>query len=184
VRTVVLVEGASDRAAIEALAGVRGLDLAATAVEVVAMGGATSIRHFLAELAGDGVRLAGLCDAAEEGWFRRGLERAGFGRPRDRFDLEALGFFVCDADLEDELIRALGVPAVERVVEASGDLRSLRALQKQPAQRDRPAEDQVRRFLGSGSGRKLRYARLLVEALAPEQVPRPLDRLLAHVTAG
>jgi hypothetical protein len=69
-------------------------------------------------------------------------------------------------------------------VEASGDLRSRRALQKQPAQRDRPAEDQVRRFLGSGSGRKLRYARLLVEALAPEQVPRPLDRLLAHVTAG
>ena len=183
-RTVVLVEGASDRAAIEALAAVRGLDLAATAVELVPMGGATSIRHFLAELDGADVRLAGLCDAAEEGWFRRGLERAGYGRPRDRSDLEVLGFFVCDADLEDELIRALGVPAVERVVEASGDLRSLRALQKQPAQRDRPAEDQVRRFLGSGSGRKLRYARLLVEALAPEQVPRPLDRLLAHVTAG
>jgi hypothetical protein len=184
VRTVVLVEGVSDRAAIEALAAVRGLDLTATAVEVVAMGGATSIRHFLAEHAGDGVRLAGLCDAAEEGWFRRGLERAGYGRPRDRCDLEALGFFVCDADLEDELIRALGVPAVERVVEAEGDLRSLRSLQKQPAQRDRPAADQVRRFLGSGSGRKVRYARLLVEALAPEQVPRPLDRLLDHVVAG
>ena len=182
-RTVVLVEGASDLAAIETLAAVRGVDLDAARVEVVAMGGATSIRHFLAKLAGDDVRLAGLCDAAEEGWFRRGLEGAGYGRPNDRFDLEALGFFVCDADLEDELIRALGVTGVERVVETAGDLRALRSLQKQPAQRDRPAEDQVRRFLGSGSGRKVRYARLLVEALAPAQVPRPLDRLLAYVTA-
>jgi hypothetical protein len=91
---------------------------------------------------------------------------------------------VCDADLEDELIRALGVSGVERVVERAGDLRALRSLQKQPAQRDRAAEDQVRRFLGSGSGRKVRYARLLVEALAPAQVPRPLDRLLAYVTSG
>jgi hypothetical protein len=184
VRTVVLVEGASDRAAIETLAAVRDVDLAAAGVEVVAMGGATSIRHFLVQLAGDDVRLAGLCDAAEERWFRRGLELAGYGRPRDRCDLEALGFFVCDADLEDELIRALGVTGVERVVETAGDLRSLRSLQKQPAQRDRAAEDQVRRFLGSGSGRKVRYARLLVEALTPAQVPRPLDRLLAYVTAG
>jgi hypothetical protein len=183
-RTVVLVEGTSDQAAVTALAARRGADLAAAGVEVVPMGGATSVRHHLDRLRDLDVRLAGLCDAAEEGWFRRGLTRAGYGPVRDRTDLEALGFFVCDSDLEDELIRALGVSAVHRVVEEAGDLRALRSLQKQPAQRDRTPAEQVHRFLGSGSGRKARYARLLVEALADDQVPPPLDRLLAHALAG
>ncbi len=96
--------------------------------------------------------------------------------------MEALGFYVCDADLEDELIRALGAAAVERVVEAQGDLGSFRTLQKQPAWKGRAAEEQLRRFMGSGGRRKIRYARLLVEALdLATQVPRPLDRVLAHV---
>jgi hypothetical protein len=183
VRVAVLVEGASDRAAVEALAAGRGVDLRETGVSVVAMGGATSIWRFLERFTREEpqVRLAGLCDAGEEGYFRRGLERAGLGAAPDRAGLEVLGFFVCVEDLEDELIRTLGIDAVESVIAAEGDLRSLRALQKQPAQRERSADEQVRRFLGSGSGRKIRYARLLVEALPESQVPRPLDRLLAHV---
>ncbi len=70
------------------------------------------------------------------------------------------------------------------MIESEGEIRSLRALQKQPAQRDRSVDLQVRRFLGSGSGRKIRYARLLVEALHHDDVPRPLDRLLEHVLSG
>lgn len=184
-RVAVLVEGASDRAAVAALAAGRGVDLHEAGVTIVPMGGATSIWRYLERFTREDphVRLAGLCDAGEEGYFRRGLERAGLGIVHDHAGLEALGFFVCDEDLEDELVRTLGVPAVERVIEAAGDTRSLRALQKQPFQRDRSPEQQVRRFLGSGSGRKIRYAGLLVEALSPEQVPRPLDRLLAHVLA-
>ena len=128
------------------------------------------------------LELAGLCDAGEEVDFRRGLERAGLGSALTRVDMEALGFYVCNADLEDELIRALGAPAVERVVEAQGDLGSFRTLQNQPAWRGRAAEEQLRRFMGSGGRRKIRYARLLVEALdLATQVPRPLDRVLAHV---
>ncbi len=84
-------------------------------------------------------------------------------------------------DLEDELVRALGVPAVEQVVAAAGELGALRTLQRQPAQRERPVELQLRRFLGSHSGRKARYARLLVEALDPDAVPAPLDGLLARL---
>ena len=95
--------------------------------------------------------------------------------------MEQLGFYVCVEDLEDELIRALGAAAVEEVVEAQGDLGSFRTLQKQPAWQGRPPEQQLRRFMGSGGSRKIRYARLLVEALEPDQVPRPLDLLLAHV---
>jgi hypothetical protein len=35
--------------------------------------------------------------------------------------------------------------------------------------------------MGSGGSRKIRYARLLVEALDLTRVPRPLDRVLTHV---
>ncbi|MBA2332640.1 MAG: hypothetical protein H0V94_07630 [Actinobacteria bacterium] len=89
--------------------------------------------------------------------------------------MERLGFYVCVADLEEELIRALGVASVEQVIEAQGDLGAFRSLQRQPAWQGRPAEEQLRRFFGSGGGRKIRYARLLAEALDLTQVPRALD---------
>ena len=183
VRAVVLVEGLSDRAAIEALAERRGRDLAAEGVAVVPMGGAQAIGRFLGLYGPRGlnVTLAGLCDAAEEDDFRRGLERAGLGSELTRAAMEALGFYVCVVDLEDELIRAVGADAVERVADAQGELGSFRTLQKQPAWRGRPREDQLRRFLGSGGRRKIRYARLLVEALDLTRVPRPLDGVLARV---
>jgi hypothetical protein len=183
---VVLVEGVSDKCALETLAGRRGLDLEAEQIAVVPIGGAQAIARAL-ELYGSrgrDVRLAGLCDAAEEREFRRGLERAGLGADLGRAEMERLGFYVCDADLEDELIRALGATAVERVIDAQGELGSFRTLQKQAAWQGRPSEEQLRRFLGSGGRRKIRYARLLVEALEPAEVPRPLDRVLDHVSAA
>ncbi|MFG1779732.1 TOPRIM nucleotidyl transferase/hydrolase domain-containing protein [Micromonospora sp. NPDC049051] len=182
-RTVVLVEGPSDRAALETLAARRGRDLDAEGVRVVAMGGATNIGHFLDQLgpAGRGLRLAGLYDEAEEGYFRRGLERCGFGVDLSRVDLAALGFHVCVADLEDELIRAVGVAEVQDVLAAEGEQRSFDLFQRQPAQRGRPVEAQLRRFLGTRSGRKSVYARLLVAALEPDRVPRSLDAVLAGV---
>jgi hypothetical protein len=182
-RTVVLVEGSSDQVALQALAEHRGRDLAAEAIAVVPMGGATNIRRFL-ELFGPrglNLRLAGLCDAGEEAEVRRGLEWAGLGSNLGRADMEALGFYVCVADLEDELIRCLGAVAVEQVVEAQGELGSFRTFQLQPAWRGRSSQAQLRRFIGTHSGRKARYAQLLVDALDLTNVPRPLDRLLAHL---
>ena len=98
-----------------------------------------------------------------------------------RDGMEALGFYVCAADLEDELIRALGADEVLRVVEAQGELGAFRTLQKQPAWQGRASEEQLHRFMGSGGSRKIRYARLLVDALDLTRVPRPLERVLAHV---
>jgi hypothetical protein len=180
---VVLVEGVSDQVALEALAARRGRDLDAERISIVPIGGAQAIGRFLDRFGprGLGVRLAGLCDAGEEGDFRQGLERAGLGSDLTRGDMERLGFYVCDADLEDELIRALGAVSVGRVVDAEGDLGSFRSLQKQPEWRGRATEEQLRRFMGSGGGRKIRYARLLVDALDLSRVPRPLDLVLAHV---
>ncbi|MGH9187711.1 MAG: TOPRIM nucleotidyl transferase/hydrolase domain-containing protein [Acidimicrobiales bacterium] len=182
-RAVVLVEGISDQVALEALACRSGRNLDAEGVSIVPIGGATSIGRFLDLFGpqGFGVRLAGLCDAREEGAFRRGLERAGLGSNLTRADMELLGFYVCVSDLEDELIRSLGAAPVEQVVDAQGELGSFRTFQKQPAQQGRTHEEQLRRFMGTRGGRKIRYARLLVDALDLTKVPRPLNRVLAHV---
>ena len=182
-RAVVLVEGASDKLAVETLAERRRRNLKAEGVFVVPIGGAQAIGRFISQFGPQGLdlKLAGLCDAAEEHNFQHGLERAGLGSDLTRADLERLGFYVCVADLEDELIRALGAASVEQVVDAQGDLGRFRTLQKQPEWRGRTTEEQLRRFMGSGGRRKIRYARFLVDALDLTQVPRPLDRVLAHV---
>jgi hypothetical protein len=182
-QTVVLVEGISDQVALEALAARRDRDLDEEGIAVVPIGGAKNIGSFLDLFGprGHDVKLAGLCDAGEANDFRRALERAGLGVDLDRAGMERLGFFVCVEDLEDELIRSLGTAAVERVVEAQGELRSFRTLQKQPAQQGLTTEAQLRRFMGTRGGRKIQYGALLVDALDLSDVPLPLDRLLAHV---
>jgi hypothetical protein len=181
-RAAILVEGLSDQHAVETLAERLGRDLVAEGIAVVPIGGAQAIGRALTRFGprGLGVRLAGLCDAGEEDDFRRALERAGLGSDLSRDEMERLGFYVCVRDLEDELIRALGTGRVEAIVAANGELRSFRTLQKQATWHGRPHEEQLRRFMGSGGRRKIRYARLLVEALDPAQVPRPLERVLAH----
>ncbi len=184
-RGAVLVEGQSDREAVLALADKREVALADRGVEVVAMGGATNTARYVAELGpcGQGLRLTGLYDAGEERFVRRGLERGGLPPASGRAGLVALGFHCCERDLEDELIRALGVERMLAVVEAHGELDSFRVLQQQPAQRGRRTEDQLHRFLGAGSGRKVRYGRLLVDALDEDEVPAPLTAVLADALA-
>jgi hypothetical protein len=178
--SIVLVEGESDRAALQALADRRGVALEQAGVELTVLGGAHAIGGYLRayRASGDRRRVTGLYDAGEEAVFRRGLEQGGFGALADRRDLEARGFFCCERDLEEELIRALGADGVLRVIAAEGDEQRFRTLQHQPEWRDRPVEDQLRRFMGSGARRKIRYGRLLVDALDPSLVPRPLDAVL------
>jgi OLD-like protein len=179
-RAVVLVEGISDRVALETLAERRGRDLEAEGISVLPIGGAQAVGRFLTELGPQGrnLRLAGLCDEGEERDFRRGLERAGLGSPVTRTEMERLGFYVCVADLEDELIRALGAAAVEQILDEQRELRSFRTYQKQPAHQLRRHEEQLHGFMWN---RKIRYARLLVDALDLTRVPRPLDLVFAHV---
>ncbi len=82
--------------------------------------------------------------------------------------MEALGFYVCEADLEDELIRSLGAGAVEQVIESEGEWGSFRTFQKQLEKRGLAYEEQLHGFMWN---RKIRYARLLVEALDLARVP-------------
>ncbi|RZE85078.1 TOPRIM nucleotidyl transferase/hydrolase domain-containing protein [Streptomyces albidoflavus] len=174
VRTAVLLEGLSDLAAVETLAARQGRDLAAEGVCVVQMAGAMNVGRYALTLGppGLGLRLTGLCDIRERPFYERGFGRAG--APAD-------AVFACSDDLEDELVRALGTARVEELVHAEGDDRAWQTFLRQPAQLGRPRPQQLRRFLGTKKGRKIRYGHLLVEALGPGQVPAPLTHLFASL---
>jgi len=178
---VVLVEGISDQIAVETLAARVGRDLGAERVVVLPIGGAHAITRYLTQFgpAGAGLRLTGLCDIGEEIIIRRSLARAGIGSPGTRAEMERLGFYVCIEDLEDELIRAIGATRLEALIDSQGDLGSFRSLQRQPEWRGQLAPAQLRRFLGSGASRKIRYARLLAGALDLDQLPHPLESVLS-----
>ena len=177
---VLLVEGISDQIAVETLAARRDRDLDAERVVVFPTGGVHAMARYLTQFgpAGTGLRLAGLCDAGEEDVVRRGLASAGIGSPGTRSEMERLGFYVCVEDLEDELIRAIGAARVEALIDSQGDLGSFRTLQGQPEWRSQPTAAQLRRFLGSGARRKLRYARLLAGSVDPGRLPHPLEAVL------
>jgi hypothetical protein len=179
---VVLVEGISDQIAVETLAARRGYDFGAERIVVVPVGGAHAMTRYLTQFgpAGAGLRLSGLCDAGEQNVVRRGLASADIGSPRTQSDMERLGFYVCVEDLEDELIRAIGRLPVEALIDSQGDLGSFRSLQRQPEWRGQPAAAQLRRFLGSGATRKLRYARLLAGAVDLDRLPHPLEAVLTR----
>lgn len=180
---VVLVEGRSDAAVVEHLAATRGIDTADGAVRVIAMGGITNVRtHLLRAAREPAVRVLGLCDAPEERFVVRALQDCG--RPvATRDEMAAEGFFVCVRDLEDELLRALGPEAVESALSEIGQLGGFRTFQRQPEWRDRELHDQLHRFAGSGSGRKLLLAERLARQLTPVTTPRPLAHLVDHMAA-
>ena len=159
---VILVEGITDRIALEAVADRLGLDL--DGVEIVPIGGAQAVARVAADR--PCARLVGLCDAGEERYFRRALGDA---------------VFVCTKDLEDELIRALGTERVEAVLAAEGDLETFRNFQNQPHWRGRPVDAQLRRWLQASDNRGKRYPPLLIDALDPAEIPAPLAGVLAHV---
>jgi Overcoming lysogenization defect protein-like, TOPRIM domain len=181
-QAVLLVEGISDQIAIETLAVRLGRDFAAERLVVLPTGGAHAMKRYLKLLgpAGADLRLAGLCDRAEEHLVRRALASAGIGSPETQAEMERLGFAVCVEDLEDEMIRAIGATRFQTLIESEGDLGSFRSLQRQPQWRAEAVAAQLRRFLGSGGSRKLRYAGLLAAAVDLDQLPHPLETLLVR----
>jgi hypothetical protein len=170
-RAVVLVEGRSDRAALSAAALLLARDLEAERVAVVAMRGLTNLVRCATTAAAiaPGAPLVALVDASEDRWTTAALRRIPVPVRVER----------CHQDLEDELLRALGPARALDVLAATGDLAAFRVLQGQPAQRRRPVEVQLHRFLGVASGRKERLARLLTAALPAGELPPPLVAVLA-----
>ncbi|WP_291084234.1 hypothetical protein, partial [Dietzia sp. UBA5065] len=102
-------------------------------MQLVDLGGVTNVRRGLHRALADrpGAAVLGLCDAGEVRFVERALAEIGFA-VRDASDLPAYGFFVCQADLEDELIRALGPARTIEVIDRLGLGPKLAALQQQP----------------------------------------------------
>lgn len=175
----VLLEGESDAAAVATAAEVLGVDLGG--VRLVAMGGITNLARHLAAAEEVGVQVRGLCDAAEVGLAVRALRHAGY--EATPATVSQCGFWVCDRDLEDELVRAAGARVVLDVLAQTGLARAFATMTQQPAWRDQPFVDQVRRFAGAGSGRKLLLARALSGAVAAEDQAEPLVGLLGSLPA-
>ena len=177
--TIVLVEGDSDAAAVSMIAA--RLDTAhARTLRVLSAHGVTNYRHLLTRIRAEHgrMRVVGLYDEPEEQVVARALESSGVGVATSRVAITRLGFHACVSDLEDEMIRAIGVGRVERLIEAEGELDSFRILQRQPAHRDQPVDQQLRRFLGTRSMRKIRYGHLLASIVDLDACPSPLRRVV------
>ena len=161
---VILVEGITDRLALEAVAGRLGVDLGGVAI--VPIGGAQAVRRAAAEYEGEHV--VGLCDAGEERYFRRVLGDATF---------------VCRRTSRT----SCSAPSACR---ASRSCSKRRASSRRSAtSRTSPhgAAARRRRDCRAGSsrptGRRYRYLPLLVEMLEPDEIPAPLVGVLAAVCA-
>lgn len=180
-RLFVLLEGPSDVAAVRALMGAQGIDPGP--VELVSLEGVTNVGRVLAEvrlLRGADADVVGLCDAADTRFVEKAL--ADDGLPvADATDLPAYGFFVCERDLEDELIRALGPERALAALQGAGLGSKLEALRTQQPWADRPLAEQLHRFCGAASGRKELAAGILARALADDEVPEPLAMLLDRI---
>jgi hypothetical protein len=173
-RTVVLFEGASDRLAFEAAA--RRLETPVDGLDLVVLDGITNLRLRLRDLREGGRRVLGLYDAAEGDYVTRVLHDLGvLGEGESP---EEAGFFGCARDLEDEVIAAAGPDLVVETLAARGELARFRVFQGQPAQRERPVEDQLHRFAGTAAGRKARFAADVIDAIPVERMPAPLVALL------
>src|SRR5215472_8451100 len=182
IRLLVLVEGDSDANAVRALADLIGCNLRRHHIEICSAGGVTNFSQMLREFARahPNARFCGMYDLAEQQHVRRALSNAAVPIAAED-PLESFGFFACVADLEEELIRALGAEAVERVLEAQDELVSFRRFQAMPQQRLTPVDQQLRRFLGTRATRKIRSARRLVERLDIDRLPRPLVQLATRM---
>lgn len=189
VPTWVLLEGTSDVAALRALRATRGIAPEDEPCLLVDMGGATNIRHHLDALASMSPRphVVGLCDEQEAPFFVRALTayRKVVDTPPAAEPTESTlpqhGFHVCRRDLEDELMRSLGVAGTLAVLADLELDATFAAFTRQLAWQGRPIWDQLRRFGTTTSGRKELLAGALAGALDIDSTPAPLAALLASM---
>ncbi|KGN36956.1 hypothetical protein [Knoellia subterranea] len=170
--TWVLLEGASDVAAVQVLRAARGVDAEDEPCLLIDMGGATNVRrHVERAAAADPLpRVIGMCDEREAPFFTRALDV-----------IPTFTFTVCRRDLEDEFMRALGLDGTLAVLESVDLLTTFEAFTRQQAWQGRPLLDQLRRFVGTTSGRKELLAVALAGALDEATTPAPLSDLLAEM---
>ncbi len=174
--TVILLEGHSDLLAIRVLARALDVDLDARGISLLSLDGAGSVVHYLSLFgpAGLGLTLRGLCDADHEETWRTRLQDAGI-EVTDRAAMNAVGFQVADADLEEELIGALGTQRVSELIEKENADQAFANFTQQGAIARLSLAEQQHDFLHKQS---VRWAPVLAADLSVEDIPQPIRDLL------
>lgn len=162
---VILVEGDADRVIVEAVAEKLGIELDRLGAVVVELHGADKFKNVFPLLGPDGFgpTLLGLVDEKESGsWFN-----AFKGKKRTIVNKK---IFVSEVDLEDEYSRALGGPAVARVLISGGLCREQGILQSTRAKTiEEISAEAAAEFC---RGKKVEAATCVSEALTPEEAEK------------
>lgn len=179
-KRIMFVEGPADRLAILSLARKNNLSLDSRGVSVIALNGADILTWFLKLFGPTGFQLpvCGMCDLDHAPQWSKCLEDSGLGKNRSQADMEKIGFFVCDRDLEDELVKALGDAKVIQAINENGDTKAWNVFCQQPTYKALAQPALIRAFLAK---RKVLYAPILVSELSTT-IPRPLKEVLALAT--
>ena len=177
-RTVIFAEGPSDYLALHAAADVLSVDLDARGAAVVSLQGASLLSIYLTLLGPNGLDLSlcGLCDLDAESEWRAKLQAVGLNAT-SRAALNSQGFYVCDIDLEDELIRAHGSTAVQSIIALEGEARKFSAFASQLPNRSLTLSEQLTEFVRKS---KTRWSPKLVSELSAASMPSPLRDVLAN----
>lgn len=178
-RRVAFVEGITDYQTVRVIAATLGRHLDAEGIAVVALDGAASLTTFLQIMGPEGLELAvgGICDADYEADWCSYLTAAGLPAS-NRQDLNALGFYVSDLDLEDELVTALGTTAAQLVFANDGATQRFQNYSGQPAHKGKSLHEQVRGFAQT---KKVYWTPRLAAAVTAASVPTSIKDLLDHV---
>jgi len=123
------------------------------------------------------VQLAGLCDASDAKKWSTALGDHGFGKALDLGAMGKAGFFVCDKNLEDVLVTAVGTTQTLQIIDSQGEKVAFETFAKQPAQIGKPLHEQLCGYIHT-RGRQIKYAPLLADALDLTKVPPPLEGVI------
>lgn len=178
-RTVLLVEGPSDYLAVREAARVLGVDLDANGAAIVSLQGAGLLETYLRLLGPSGLdlELAGLCDLDAETDWQAKLASAGF-QINDRATMNSAGFYVCDADLEAELVAAHGDQSVLNIIHQDGEGPRFTALANDPRYQGLTQTQLLEVFARKN---KVRRSPRFMGALSPQAIPQPVRDLLNRV---
>ena len=172
---IVLVEGVSDQIAVDTLA--QRLGGSDTGVAVLPVGGAQGLRRMLRTIRADhpAVPLSGLYDIAEAHVIRRALEDAGLLGPDTAIEDAGFGALLIS---KTSCCAPAGRISSRRASPTTATSPRSASCRSSRSGAIAPIHAQLRRWMTSGARRKLRYARIFVDAIPLERMPEPLLAVL------
>ena len=176
---VVLVEGASDRIVLQRVAELTECDLDRLGVSVIELAGAGDVGYVLSLFGQNGFQV-GLSFLIDQDAVTATAEKLGVAEA----DLEAHDVYVCQRDLEDEYVRAIGPPELWEAITRSGLFSANELRNCAPSGPDGVySHCDIAGFCRKKSSYKLRSAIVVADVLDAEAAARlaPVTALLTSI---